>query len=118
VHRPVTVQFKVFEKSARLKEQPRTQRIILKAPAENASTTPIEFHRPSSPHDADFPPAPFAANASTDCGTVTALSSSAAEDGSAIAIVPVAASATIVDKNQKKTFIAAPRRKARLNRRS
>jgi len=40
-----------------------------------------------------------------DCGAV-ALNSSAAELGSAIAIVAVASSATITDRNQEKTTIA------------
>ncbi|GAB5095893.1 hypothetical protein YK56LOC_16090 [Caballeronia sp. HLA56] len=41
------------------------------------------------------------------CGAVATLSSSAAERGIANTIVPVATSATIIDKSQEKTYIAS-----------
>ncbi|WP_159463003.1 hypothetical protein [Caballeronia ptereochthonis] len=47
----------------------------------------------------------FISTLNIDCG-VEALNSSAAERGNAIAIVAVATSATIIDRNQEKTYIA------------
>lgn len=59
----------------------------------------------------------FISTLKIDCG-VEALSSSAAERGSAIAIVAVATSATIIDSNQEKTYIANLVKEISLNRRA
>jgi hypothetical protein len=71
----------------------------------NAPRSRRRNHSPLGKQDAIIASMRLISALKIDCG-VDALSSSAAERGSAIVIVAVAISATIIDRNQEKTYIA------------